>query len=365
MVNFLFPIKTKIKNRLNSPELSGTNELMCSNRHPYFRLVVELLLASTFICIRLAAQGQKKQLVQYVNTLQGTNSSFELTHGNTYPTTALPFGMHTWTPQTGNNGDGWKYQYTKHTIRGFQQAHQCSSWTNDYAVFSLMPVIDSLALNENDRATGFSHKNEIAKPNYYKVTLDNHITAEMSPTTRGVHLRFSFPKGHPAYLVLDGYTGLSGVKINPDGRTLTGFVNNGRGFQKGWKSYFIAKLDQPVLRYGTWENRHNTKNPGQKSVEGKGVGAYLQFAPGTTVQIKVASSYISPDQAALNLERELGGDRSLEDTKKRAAEVWNHHLSTISVSGGSEADFATFYSCYFRASLFSRKFYEIDRNGKP
>src|ERR671921_624239 len=80
--------------------------------------------------------AKDKELVEYVNTLQGTNSKHELTRGNTYPTTALPFGMHTWTPQTGKNGDGWKYQYFKDAIRGFQQAHQCSSWSNDYAVFS-------------------------------------------------------------------------------------------------------------------------------------------------------------------------------------------------------------------------------------
>jgi putative alpha-1,2-mannosidase len=82
--------------------------------------------------------AQQVDLVRYVNTLQGTNSKHELTRGNTYPTTALPFGMHTWTPQTGKNGDGWKYQYQKDHIRGFQQAHQCSSWTRDYAVFSFM-----------------------------------------------------------------------------------------------------------------------------------------------------------------------------------------------------------------------------------
>lgn len=329
-----------------------------------FKIAAGILLSGSLPAIAANAQPAKKQLVDYVNTLQGTNSSFELTHGNTYPTTALPFGMHTWTPQTGKNGDGWKYQYSKNTIRGFQQAHQCSSWTNDYAVFSFMPVIDSLALDENKRATHFSHANETAKPNYYKVTLDNDITTEISPTTRGAHLRFTFPKNHPAYLVLDGYTGLSGVRIDPDGNTITGFVNNGRGFQKGWKSYFIAKLDQPILKYGTWENKQVTKQPGQKEAEGKGIGAYLQFAPGSTVQIKVASSYISPDQAALNLQRELGADKNLEATKNKAAKIWNKHLSTISVSGGSQEDLATFYSCYFRASLFSRKFYELDAQGK-
>src|SRR5579875_3707707 len=81
------------------------------------------------------ALGQQSDLVHYVNTRQGTNSKYEFSYGNTYPATSLPFGMNTWTPQTGKNGDGWKYQYFVHTIRGFQQSHQCSSWVNDYAVF--------------------------------------------------------------------------------------------------------------------------------------------------------------------------------------------------------------------------------------
>lgn len=326
-----------------------------------------LLLGSLFFMPWMGARvmGQSKDLVQYVNTLQGTNSSFELTRGNTYPTTALPFGMHTWTPQTGRNGDGWKYQYSKNTIRGFQQAHQCSSWTNDYAVFSFMPVMDSLVVNEDRRACTFKHENEVAKPNYYKVLFDNGIKTEMAPTTRGAHLRFSFPKGHEAFLVLDGYTGLSGVEIDPSGKKITGFVNNGHGFQKGWKSYFIAEFNQPIVNFGTWENKEGKIRPGVHADEGKGVGAYLQFAPGASVQVKVASSYISAAQAALNLKRELGADKSLEVTKAHAAKVWNKHLATVLVEGGTPEDLATFYSCYFRASLFSRKFYEIDAKGRP
>lgn len=156
-----------------------------------------LLKKCTFLYLFLqfaysTVNAKGKDLVDYVNTLQGTNSSFTLTRGNTYPTTALPFGMHTWTPQTGKNGDGWKYQYTKKTIRGFQQAHQCSSWTTDYCVFSLMPVTGKLVVNEDERATGFSHDNEVAKPNYYRVKLDNGIVTEISPTERGAHLSITF-----------------------------------------------------------------------------------------------------------------------------------------------------------------------------
>src|SRR3954468_24071240 len=96
------------------------------------------ILSAFLYCIAIHSYAQDN-LVQYVNTRQGTNSKYEFSYGNTYPATALPFGMNTWTPQTGRNGDGWKYQYFVSTIRGFQQSHQCSSWVNDYAVFSLMP----------------------------------------------------------------------------------------------------------------------------------------------------------------------------------------------------------------------------------
>ncbi|MBW3129040.1 GH92 family glycosyl hydrolase [Hymenobacter profundi] len=312
-----------------------------------------------------AAKAQQRDLVAYVNTLQGTNSDFHLTRGNTYPTTALPFGMHTWTPQTGKNGDGWKYQYAKKTIRGFQQAHQCSSWTEDYCVFSLMPVSGQLVVGENERATGFSHTDEIAKPHYYKVTLANHVTTEIAPTERGAHLRFRFPKA-ASYVVLDGYTGISELKIWPKERKITGYVSNNKSNKDhSLKSYLEVVFDQPFTAYGTWENRKNTVQAGQQQSAGEGVGVYLRFKDGATVQAKTASSYISPEQASVTLRAELGKFKKLEETKAAAATTWNRHLGRINMEGGSEEDKATFYSCFFRASLFSRQFYEYDKTGKP
>jgi len=79
-----------------------------------------------------------------------------------------------------------------------------------------------LVVNESERATGFSYANEVAKPHYYKVRLDNGITTETSPTERGAHLRFSFLKKSAAYLVLDGYTGMSATKIFPKERKMKG-----------------------------------------------------------------------------------------------------------------------------------------------
>ena len=306
----------------------------------------------------------EKVLVQYVNTLQGTNSTYELSWGNTYPTTAVPYPMNSWSPQTGKNGDGWKYQYSATTIRGFQPTHQCSPWVGDYGVFSLMPVSE-LVVDESKRATPFSHDKEIAKPHYYRVTLENGITTEFSPTTRSAHFRFSFPAKGDAFLVLDGYTKTSQVQIDVANHRITGYVHNGAFSPKTHKNYFIIQFDKPFVSYGTWENRKNTIQKNNLSREGEGIGAYVQFAKGSKVQAKVSTSYISPEQAEVTMTRELGKHSSVEVTKQAAADVWNQLLNRVLVEGGTEEDMKTFYSCMFRANLFSHKFYEEKEDGSP
>ena len=321
--------------------------------------------AALALCLTLSFPVfAEKDLVQYVNTLQGTNSTYELSWGNTYPTTAVPYPMNSWSPQTGKNGDGWKYQYSATTIRGFQPTHQCSPWVGDYGVFSLMPVSE-LVVDESKRATPFSHDKEIAKPHYYKVTLENGITTEFSPTTRSAHFRFSFPAKGDAFLVLDGYTKTSQVQIDVANHRITGYVHNGAFSPKTHKNYFIIQFDKPFVSYGTWENRKNTIQKNNLSREGEGIGAYVQFAKDSKVQAKVSTSYISPEQAEVTMTRELGKHSSVEVTKQAAADVWNQLLNRVLVEGGTEEDMKTFYSCMFRANLFSHKFYEEKEDGSP
>lgn len=331
-------------------------------------------MKSTFFtlifCSLLAFNGLKaeqRDLIKYVNPLQGTDSHFGLSYGNTYATIAMPYAMHTWGAQTGKNGDGWKYQYFADKIRGFQQAHQCSPWVGDYAVYSLMPVVGKLVVNQDNRASKFSHNNEIAQPNYYKVKFDNGITTEVAPTMRGAHLRFSYPKNEDAYLVLDGYIDMSEMNIDPAKRQITGWVNNQRFVSNSatFRSYFVIQFDQPFEAYGVWENQKDEIFAGKISATGKGYGAYLKFKRGSKVQARIASSYISYDQAVVTLNRELGNDKSLEITKARGAKTWNDLLNRVLVEGGTEEQMKTFYSCLFRANLFSREFYELDENNKP
>lgn len=309
--------------------------------------------------------AQKPDLVKYVNTFQGTNSSYELSAGNTYPTTALPFCMNAWSPQTGKNGDGWKYKYSEKTIRGFGETHQCSPWVGDYGVFTLMPVAGELIVDENKRGASFSHQNEIGKPNHYKVKFDNGITTEIAPTERGSHFKFSFPKGKAANIVLDGYTKLSSVTIDAANKKISGYVNNGAFVPKDFRNYFVVIFDKPFKAFGTWDNQSNNISKNNTKADGKGAGAYVQFADGITVSAKVASSYISAEQAEVTLDRELGNYKTFEQTKTAAFKTWNDLLNRILVEGGTEEEKATFYSCMFRANLFSHQFFEYDKEGAP
>jgi alpha-1,2-mannosidase, putative len=327
---------------------------------------LKLIIIILFIILYSPVQAAEKDFVNYVNTLQGTNSRFELTRGNTYPTLAMPWGMNFWTPQTGVNRDGWIYQYFKDSIRGFRQTHQCSSWTNDYAAFSLMPVSGKLVVDQYQRALRFDHKNEIAKPHYYKVTFDNNLTTEMSPTERGVYFRFSFPQEKDAYVVLDGNSGGSMVRIYPEEQKIVGYCKNANhSVPQGFTNYFVVKFNKPFKSYGIWKNDNGEISKDSKEAFGDYVGSYIQFSPGEKVEAKVISSFISIEQAELSFQKELAGLNTLEDAKSKAQDAWNKQLGKIEVEGGTLEEKATFYSCFFRSILFPRKFYEYDANNNP
>ena len=132
-------------------------------------------MAATIACTATA----NDDLTQYVNTLMGTQSSFELSTGNTYPAVAMPWGMNFWTPQTGKMGDGWAYTYDAHKIRGIKQTHQPSPWINDYGQFSMMATVGTPVFDEEKRASWFSHKGETAMPHYYLSLI--HISEPTRP----------------------------------------------------------------------------------------------------------------------------------------------------------------------------------------
>jgi predicted alpha-1,2-mannosidase len=302
--------------------------------------------------------------VEYVNPLVGTLSVHEFSTGNTYPAIARPWGMNFWTPQTGKMGDGWQYTYTATKIRGFKQTHQPSPWINDYGQFSLMPVVGAPEFNEDKRASWFSHKGETAKPYYYKVYLAEHdVVTEITPTERAAMFRFTFPENDRSFVVIDAFDKGSYIKIIPEKNTIVGYTTrNSGGVPNNFKSYFVVQFSKPFTYTATFAD--GALSAAKLEQQASHAGAVIGFATrkGEQVHARVASSFISPEQAEQNL-KELGSD-SFDAVAEKGRQVWNETLGKIALEGGTLDQYRTFYSCLYRATLFPRKLYEVTADGK-
>jgi predicted alpha-1,2-mannosidase len=302
--------------------------------------------------------------VEWINPLMGTDSKFDLSNGNTYPAVALPWGMNFWAPQTGGMGDGWMYTYDAHKIRGFKQTHQPSPWMNDYGQFSIMPLTKHFKNTEDGRASWFSHKAEIAKPYYYSVYLADHdVTTEITPTERSAQFRFTFPKSDSSFIVVDALDKGSYVKIIPGERKIIGYSTKyARGPLKNFKNYFVIYVDKAFTVSHTYRDTVLTDSLQLHSKRSIAVIGF-KTTGGEKVHLRVASSFISFEQAELNLKSEQGND-SFDVTKQKAKAVWNKTLNHITVSGASVNQVRTFYSCLYRMLFFPNKLYEINAQGK-
>lgn len=323
-----------------------------------------LFLLLALVACSPAPADKELTPVDYVSTLVGTDSNFELSTGNTYPAVAMPWGMNFWTPQCGRNGDGWTYSYTSNRIRGFKQTHQPSPWINDYGQFSLMPITGSPIFDENERASFFNHKAEKALPYYYSVFLaDYAITTELVPTERAAMFRFTFPQADSAFVVVDAFDRGSSIQIDPDKRTITGYTTrNSGGVPQNFRNYFVITFDRPFTY--TSSVLDGNIDPSSTSATGNHAGAILGFTTqrGDVVHARVASSFISTEQAFQNL-KELG-NMDFDQLKAKGKDRWNEVLGRIEIESDDIDKLRTFYSCLYRSTLFPRQFFEYTADGQ-
>ncbi|MCD8071938.1 MAG: GH92 family glycosyl hydrolase [Alistipes sp.] len=311
----------------------------------------------------LTSAAKEKTPVDYVSTLVGTLSKFELSTGNTYPAIALPWGMNFWVPQTGEMGNGWTYVYTDDKIRGFKQTHQPSPWINDYGQFSIMPVTGGPVFDQHERASWFSHKAEIAKPYYYQVYLAEHdVVTEITPTERAAMFRFKFPERELSHVVVDAFDEGSFVEIQPDKNRIVGYTtkNNG-GVPDNFRNWFIVEFDRPFEYTAIWADGDLDTGSLQAATDHAGAIIGFRTSKGEFVHARVASSFISLRQAELNL-GELG-DGNFERICQAGRDRWNEVLGRIEIEDTNIDNLRTFYSCLYRSVLFPRSFYEIDALG--
>ena len=323
-----------------------------------------LLLLSCLGALPAAASSGDFDPVELVNPLMGSQSVHQFSAGNTYPAVATPWGMNFWTPQTGKMGDGWAYTYTDTRIRGFKQTHQPSPWINDYGQFSLMPVTGAPEFDEERRASWFGHKAETSKPYYYSVYLAEYdVVAEITPTDRAAVFRFTFPEGDDSYVVVDAFDKGSCVKIEPEKRRVTGYTTrNSGGVPDNFRNWFVVEFDRDFEYTATFADGERSEALEQQAGHAGGIVGF-RTRRGEQVTARVASSFISPEQALRNLQEV--GERGFDEVCAAAKQRWNDVLGRIEIREGDLDHRRTFYTCLYRSTLFPRKFYEFDAQGRP
>ncbi len=290
--------------------------------------------------------------VTLVSILQGTDSTPAFSRGNTLPIAARPFGMAHWTLQTTPNSS-WMFQPSQRRIQGFRSTHQLSPWLGDYGHATFLPVCGSPELDPGSRAASYRPEDSLLSPHTLAMRLLRYgIDAELVPTERGALIHASYSKEEIPGFIFD----VPGEKpplpeLNAERRTLQfrSTANSG-GVANDFACYYLLQFSEPwtALEHKELKNYRST---------------HLSFAEKVrSLDVRIATSFISFEQAERNLQRELGA-RSRETLRSEAEQVWNKHLKCIEIEGATEEQQRTFYSCVYRTLLFPRIWHEPDASG--
>jgi predicted alpha-1,2-mannosidase len=350
-------------------------------------------IAFAALLIAAGARAHAQDLAGEVNPFIGTTNG-----GNTYPGAALPFGMVAFSPEeTPLPGRNYPiaapggYEWRANGIKGFSLTHLsgtgCTGASGDIPI---MPVTKDVELSPSADdgviaySSYFDHHDEEASPGWYKVALANGVGVELSATLRAGHARFSYPAGKPANLLFrasDSEVGSSDANVaaDPSRREVTGSVTSGNfcGYlspdrrESYYTLYFAARLDRPFTVGGAWSDAQVTKGAGESHggtsyggrghpPAGKGSGAWIAFAPGSAVNMRVGISYVSLANARANLAAEDPDGKPLENVRDAARWSWNARLGQIAVKGGGRDERTVFYTALYHALLEPNLYSDAD-----
>jgi predicted alpha-1,2-mannosidase len=325
------------------------------------RFAAGICLLAVAAATGLAAQNDA---VSYVNPLIGTQKS-TIGYGGTMPFVTTPFGMTDWTPQTRQNKISvTSYNYDDTTISGFIGTHQPAIWMGDYGYVTVVPQVGELRTTPESRKLPYNHASETARPDYYRVSLDagsdGKIQAEMTATERCALFRFTFPGTAPARVLLEATRpGIAGmVSVDPEAREITGYNPHRMDAHLGplalpnFKGYFVAQFEQSPVDMKTYGLDNGER--------GSSRGAYAEFKPGQTVQIRVGTSFISVEQARENLRREIP-EWDFRTVQEKLRAQWNQKLSQLQIGGATDSDKTLIYTAMYHALLYPRVFSEYGR----
>jgi predicted alpha-1,2-mannosidase len=290
--------------------------------------------------------------VSLVNLLQGTDSTRSFSRGNTLPIAALPFGMAHWTLQSAADTT-WMFQPGERRIQGFRSTHQLSPWLSDYGHATFLPFCGEINPAPSDRATSYRPEDSTLAPHSLRLHLARYgIDAELIPTERCALITAFFRKPQAPGFLFD-IPGENPPEIHQDAaRRIIAFTStaNSGGVPKGFATYYVLQFAQPWQSFET------------KQLKNHGIGLVHFAADAKTLDVRIATSFISFEQAQRNLDQELA-TTSAAALRQQGKDVWNQHLLRIEIEGGRLDQQRTFYSCLYRTLLFPRIWHEPDAAG--
>ncbi len=354
--------------------------------------IISLVLISILSYLPVTAQ-RSENFIQYVNPLIGTQKM-----GHTYPGATVPFGSVQLSPDTDEqphningkyNPNTYKYcagyQYDDKTIVGFSHTHFSGTGHSDLGDFLIMPTVGDLQLtpgDANDPKSGFrsafSHANETAEADYYKVLLeDDNILAEMTATTRVGFHQYTFPKSDNAHIILDLMHGIydyadknvwTYARVEND-HTVVGYRQT-NGWARTRTVYFAMEFSKPFVNYGAkefskedykgfWRKFDQSKN--FPEMAGKQLRAYFDFKTEKNEKIKVkfALSPVSTAGAVSNLQAEIP-HWDFERTKREGQVAWNRELNKVAVTTLDKGEMTNFYTAMYHAFISPTVYMDAD-----
>jgi len=323
---------------------------------------------------------------KYVNNFIGTGGFPAWVGGMNFPGATVPFGMVRLSPETislfpdnnllipnkkGLNTSG--YYYGDNRILGFSHTRLAGTGATDGGHFLFTPTTSSAKdiAFQKDFYHNFSHADESAFPGYYSVKLpQENIFSELTATERtGLH-RYTFKKGDAKNIMIKINNATGGKKakqakvtVLPEKNSLEGSVITYGSFAKrygGQKVFFVAKFDQSFKHYGIWNGTDLKQNVNTAASDTLTV--HINFDdkdPNPTINVQVGISYVSIENARLNLETEVK-DQSFDDIVKKSQTKWESKFSLIKVNGASETDKKIFYSALYRSFQMPTIFNDVN-----
>lgn len=293
-------------------------------------------------CLLFTGILSAQKLTSYVNPFLGTAPLLDSTYigykppqnwrvwaGLTYPGATLPNAMVQLSPIT-EFGSGAGYEYEDTVIYAFTHTNK-GHW--NLCHIPVLPVTGDI--RAGDFGSAFTHQQEKASPGYYQVLLQRYgINAELTTTLRCGYHRYTYPSAQDKKLVLN--LAVSNERVREWKLEQVG-PNAFQGYQQtGGKVFFYATASQPIEKI-------ETKGEGKKEIRLIHFGGSAK-----TLELKIALSFVSNENARENLEKELKG-KQFDQVRSEAAAVWEKLLAKIRVKGGTERQKELFYSSLYRA----------------